>query len=342
MKNIFKRSKLNPILRPDKKIPWESIKVYNPGVICDRGIWYMFYRAVGQDWVSKIGYAKSIDGENFEKEKHPVLEPETKIEKNGVEDPRVTKVGSRYYMTYTAYDGESARMCLATSFDLKIWEKQGEVLTDWDAERAHSFLVSWDEAQDNEVAKKEWNKAGGIFPKKIKGNFWMIFGDRNLWLANSPDAKNWGYIEKPLLRPRKGFFDSVHVEMGPPPMETEKGWLVLYHGVDEKRIYRLGVILLDKNNPEKILYRSDEAVFEPTEAYEMSGLVDILPGGFKKMEKLSEAELKKYIDKARDDKTMPSVVFCSGAILREDEICIFYGAGDDVVCTARAKISDLF
>lgn len=301
----------------------------------------MFYRAVGSAWVSKIGYAVSSDGENFRHDKHPILEGEYAIEKNGVEDPRVSKVEDQYFMTYTAYDGKCARLAMAESDDLKTWKKQGEVFPAWEAKKAESFVVEWDQAQNNEVAKKHWNKAGAIFPEKINDKHWMLFGDRNIWLAFSDDMKKWQAIKKPFLRPRPECFDSVHIEMGPPPIITKRGWLVLYHGIDDKRVYRLGFVLLDKENPSKILYRHKGSIFEPEESYEINGLVDIVPGGLRAMETMSKAELNDYILKLKEDHKMPSVVFCPGATLQGDELRIYYGAGDNVIGTAVASLARL-
>ena len=315
--------------------------VYNPAAIYENKKYHLFYRAIGGAWVSKIGYAVSDDGENFIKDKHPALEPELEIEKNGIEDPRIVKIGNTFYMSYTAYDGNTARLCLAFSRDMKKWTRQGEVFPSWDARKAQSFIVSWDKAQNNKTAKKHWNKAGGIFSEKINNKYWMIFGDRNLWLASSLNKKIWQPYYKPFLKPRPDFFDSVHIEMGPPPIKTRKGWLVLYHGIDKKRVYRLGCLLLDLKNVNNILYRSKKAIFEPEKPYEISGLVDILPGGFEKMEQMDEAELQKYITKAKNSHVMPSVIFCTGAILKNNTLRIYYGAGDDVICTATANINDI-
>ncbi len=338
---MFTRSKLNPILKPDKDVSFEALKVYNPGVIFVNGKYHMFYRAVGGVWVSKIAYAFSYDGEKFDKFDKVVLLPEEKQEKNGVEDSRVVKVEEKYYMTYTAYDGEAARLYLASSSNLLDWKKHGLAIKNWNAQKAGQFLVPWDKAQNNKVAKKEWIKAGGIFSEKIKGSYYMLFGDRNIYLAKSKNIINWKADLKPFLKPRKGYFDSVHVEMGPPPIKTLSGWLILYHGIDENKVYRLGYVLLDLKNPEKIIYRSDRAIFEPEKSYEISGLVDILPGGFSAMGKMEEEELQQYIQKAKNNHTMPSVIFCNGAVLRDGILRIYYGAGDSVICTASCEIRDL-
>jgi predicted GH43/DUF377 family glycosyl hydrolase len=316
--------------------------VYNPGALYEDGQYHLFFRALGQAWVSKIGHSTSRDGENFKvREPKALLRPEGWSEKNGVEDPRVSKIGCTFYLTYTAYDGECARLYWASSLDLKSWKHRGDMLPYWDAKAARGFTVAWDDAQHNSEAKKHWHKAGGIFPELIDGKLQMIFGDRHLWWAKSKDGQTWTADLQPWLSKREGFFDSVHVEMGPPPLKTDSGWLVLYHGVDEKMVYRLGYLLLDKKNPQQIIKRSNKPIFEATASYEISGLVDILPGGLSAMAQMEAEELNKFIDRAKNKHKMPRVIFCNGAVLRDDVLRIYYGAGDSVICTATARLKDL-
>jgi predicted GH43/DUF377 family glycosyl hydrolase len=339
---MFIRSTLNPILKPRKKIPWESLKVYNPGAWYENGAYHLFYRAVGKAWITKIGYANSRDGENFTRFKPPIISPEVHIEKNGVEDPRIVKIHNTYYMTFTAFDGIVARLCLATSEDLKTWQRHGEMMPDWDCGRAKCFIVKWDIMKNSLLSKKKWCKAGGIFPEIINNKYWMLFGDRNIWLANSQDGINWQPIWEPFIRPRSGnYFDNTHVEMGPPPIKTKKGWLVLYHGINDKIVYRIGFLILDLKDPTKILYRSKKPIFEPEEPYELCGLVDILPGGLKAMETMSKEEINNYINKMKEDKTMPCVVFCCGAVVVNNILRIYYGASDSVICTAATNLNNI-
>ena len=339
---MFIRSKNNPIIKPNEKNSWRSGKTYNPGVVFEDGIYHLFYRAVGQAWVSEIGYGKSEDGENFACGLKPALKPEEDFEKDGIEDPRITKIKNTYYLTYNAYDGDTARLCLATSSDLKNWSRRGPMFPAWEAGTAKSFTVSWDSAQQNSEHKNKWVKSGAIFPQIIKRKYWMLFGDRNIWLANSKDGLKWKPNYEPLIEPRKGnYFDSVHVETGPPPIKTNKGWLALYHGIDKNRAYRLGYLLLDLNNPAKIIYRAEKSIFEPKETYELNGIADIFPGGLAAMEKLSKEELDKYIKKAKNEDVLPGVIFCCGAVLVDGKLKIYYGGADTVVCTAKAKLDDI-
>lgn len=185
---MFTRSKNNPILKPNKNHDWESRKVYNCGAIYKNNQYHLFYRAVGNDWISRLGYAVSKDGENFICSKKPLLFSKTDLEKRGLEDPRISKVNNQYFLTFTAYDGVAARLNFATSRNLKNWQKYGKILPNWDSEKANAFKVKWDMARNTAVAKKEWSKAGGIFPKIINNKYWILFGDSNIWLANSEDG----------------------------------------------------------------------------------------------------------------------------------------------------------
>jgi predicted GH43/DUF377 family glycosyl hydrolase len=314
---MFIRSKLNPILKPSPTIAWQALKVYNTTAIYENNIYKIFFRAVGSDGISCLGFGESNDGENFILSKQPVMDPSLPSETFGVEDPRLTKINDRYFLTYTGYDGKSARLHLATSFDLKIWQKHGQMLQGWNFMAADGFIVDWDMAQQSLVARHDWCKAGGIFNEKINDEYAMLFGDRHIWMAFSRDGLKWQAVNKPFIKPRPGYFDSIHVEMGPAPIMTEKGWLIIYHGIDEKIIYRLGIILLDINDPKKILYRSDKPIFEPQADYEITGIIDL-------------------------DKTdKPKVVFCNGATIVDGILRIFYGASDTFICTATAPLEDI-
>ena len=337
---MFKRSPNNPILKPIDSHKWESKKVYNCGTIFDKNKYHLFYRAVGENWISSIGYATSSDGDRFKRGSEPLIVPKSKKEKKGVEDPRITKIKNTYFLTYTAFDSKTARLSLATSKNKKKWKKTGVILPSWNLFKAGGFLIKWDDLQ-KKYKNPNWSKAGGIFPKIIDNKYWMLFGDSNIWLAHSKNGIKWTPELTPFLEPRKKHFDSAHVEMGPPPIKTKKGWLVLYHGIDKKIVYRLGFLILDINNPKKILYRSNKPIFEPKKPYEISGLVDILPGGFQVMEKMSEKNLKIFINKNKKIKRMPKVAFCNGATLVNNTLKIYYGASDSVICTAKTNINNI-
>jgi predicted GH43/DUF377 family glycosyl hydrolase len=168
----------------------------------------------------------------------------------------------------------------------------------------------------------------------------MLFGEYNIWSASSDDGISWTADTLPFLSARPGdFFDNTFVEMGPPPILTEQGWLILYHGIDHKHCYRLGFLLLDRSDPSHLLYRHPEAIFWPEAPYELTGLIDVIPGGLKKLLAMEEQEQKIYIKQLQAKHQLPQVIFCCGSVLRGNELRIYYGAGDSVICTATADIN---
>lgn len=330
MKDIFVRSKFNPIIKPNPKHEWESLKVYNPGAIFHNGKYHLFYRAmgIGKNWRSVLGYAVSEDGEHFKRFSHPIIDkdPSNPFEVRGLEDPRITKIDDTFFMAYAAYDGKIPKLHISTSSDLKKWKK-GDALF-----------------KDFKFTRDNWSKSGAIFPEKINGKYWMLFNEPCIWLANSNNGIKWEiFLDKPFLEPRKNtsLFDNVFVEIGPPPIKTKRGWLVFYHGVNNATQYNLGFLLLDLNNPTKILYRSNEPVFSPKEYYEISGIVDIIPGVIKLLEENKEEEIKKLIKEAELKGFMPQVIFATGIILKDNTIRLYYGASDQFICTATAFLEDI-
>lgn len=360
MKNIFKRSKKNPILKPNPEQEWEALKVYNPGAVFHGGKYHLFYRAWGRGKFaySSIGYAISENGEDFKRFSSPILtpNPNNPYEKLGLEDPRITKIENKFFMTYTMYDGKVPRLCIASSTDLKNWKKHGRVFE----KGSFSFFemggvcVKWRKGKPIELSKipqsereclEEFSKSGAIFPEKINGKYWMLFNEFRIFLAYSKDGIKWHPYpsKKPFLEPRKNtnFFDNVFVEAGPPPIKTEKGWLVFYHGINTAIQYKLGFLLLDINDPTKILYRSEEPIFGPQEEYELSGIVDIIPGVMKLLKEGKTEELKLLLKKAKEKKFMPQVTFVSACVKKDEIIRIYYGAGDRFICTATTTLDKI-
>lgn len=252
----FERYANNPILTPQGN-SWESKDVFNPAAWSDGETIYMFYRAEDStgigDWngTSRIGLATSTDGINFVREPDPLLEPTESWElPGGMEDPRIVNIENTFYLTYTAYNGETARLALASSPDMRNWTKHGLVFSDL-----------------------EWTKAGAIVPEKINNRYWMYFGDTNIWIAWSEDLINWTAVQQPVMEPRDGMFDSRLIEPGPTPVITEKGILLLYNSADDELVYRTGQALFDINDPTRLLARSDDFFMEPELEIETSGQI---------------------------------------------------------------------
>jgi predicted GH43/DUF377 family glycosyl hydrolase len=349
MKNIFGRSKLNPILKPEGTSWW---KVYNPGAVLDKdGIFHLFPRVMKKekDWHSRIAHATSKDGENFKWDNNSILEREGNKEKRGLEDPRITLIGDTYHMAFAAYDGKSVQLHTAVTKDLNgKWLRNGPALPHFDFFKSGGKMVSFKNGKPVEKTAKEksshWSKSGAFFPQKINGKYLILFGEFYLWFATSKDGINFEAEKKTLIGPRKNtkYFDNTFVEMGPQPILTEKGWLVLYHGIDEAFRYQLGFLILDKDDPRKIIYRSEEPIFGPKESYEVGdSLIDVIGGGIEKMVGLDEEELKNLYKEAREKNIMPQVTFCTGAVVKDGKLFIYYGAGDTSVCMAYTELKNI-
>jgi len=252
-----------PILSPTGD-GFESAGVFNPTVVKKDGRFVMLYRAQDKAGTSRLGYAHSTDGIHFTRRAEPVLSPEADYEKDGgVEDPRLVKIGSTYYLTYTAYNKREAQLCLATSKDLIRWERKGVIMP---ANRGR-----WNVG---------WTKAGAILTEKVNGKYWMYYmadpaKDVNeMGVAFSDDLIHWTEaLDQPVLERRPGYFDAKVVEPGPPPIITEQGILLIYNGADEKTVYATGWVLFDKKDPTKVLARSDQPIFIVEREWEKVGQV---------------------------------------------------------------------
>jgi predicted GH43/DUF377 family glycosyl hydrolase len=203
------RVQLSPILKPGAQ-PWMSAGVFNPAAAVLDGRTVLLFRAQDKAGTSRIGYADSADGRNFTIAPEPVLSPEADYEKNGgVEDPRLLRIGDTWYLTYTGYNTRDAQLCLATSKDLKHWDRKGVILP--------AYKGTWNE---------KWTKSGAIVPQKINGRWWMYYlGTKRdtdgqerdfMGLASSTDLLHWSdATSKPVLDRRPGAFDSRVMEPGP-------------------------------------------------------------------------------------------------------------------------------
>ena len=171
----FVRDPANPILRPSNR-RWESRFVFNPAAVVKDDLVQLLYRAQGPDGRSSIGLATSSDGVHFVRLNKPVMEATEPYElPGGCEDPRVVQVGGTYYMTYTGYDGVSARLCLATSSDLLSWTKHGPLFPNF----------------QTRTVGKPWSKSGAILTTPLNGLYYMYFGDVDIYYATSRDLIHW-------------------------------------------------------------------------------------------------------------------------------------------------------
>ncbi len=280
----LERYQFNPLISPNPMHIWESRFVFNPAVVHDGELFHMIYRAQGDDMVSRMGYAVSVDGIHFNRMENPVFEPAGDDELYGVEDPRITFIDGWYYMLYTAYSPYGTRISMSRTKNFITWERFGVVIPDVD------------------------NKDAALFPEKIGGKYAMLHRIHpDIWLAFSEDLIHWENFVK-IASPRVGMWDDLKIGAGAPPIKTEYGWLLLYHGVKKARrpIYRLGFMLLDLEDPTRVLKRSNEPILEP------------------------ELPLEKFGG-------VPNVVFSDAMVEFHGEYYVYYGAADNHIALAKIK-----
>ncbi|WP_422447218.1 glycosidase [Thermoanaerobacterium sp. DL9XJH110] len=305
----LKRYRLNPILNPVKEHWWENRYVLNTAAIRIKDRVYLLYRAFGKDEVSRIGLAIT-DGYNvIERLDRPLFAPETEQEKKGCEDPRVVLINDEIFMLYTAYDGVVAQIAAASisiedflNRDFDRWKRRGL-----------AFPGLWD-------------KDALLFPEKIEGKYVIYHRlEPSIWMAYSDELVfPWPREgHKIIMGPRAGMmWDSLKIGAGSQPIKTRYGWLLIYHGVDQEMVYRLGVILADLKDPGRLLYRSPNPILSPE----------------------TECEIGK-----KGECWVPNVVFTCGAVPAEDkevlddddEILVYYGAADTNICLATGRVGEL-
>ena len=294
---IFVRHGPRPILTPDE-LPFKANAVLNPGVAVVDGEVVLLLRIEDRRGVSHVHVARSANGvDGWRIADQPLLQadlPGHPFEEWGCEDPRVTQISpERWIIAYTAYSRYGPAVALATTTDFDSATRLGVVLS-------------------------PTNKDAALFPKQFHNHWLMLHrpvtgGQEHIWYVSSPDLKDWTGPGV-LLPQRSGpWWDGLRVGVGAPPIETDEGWLLIYHGVKEmggRPVYRLGLALLDLENPRKMVARASEWAFAPETDYEQRGLV-------------------------------PNVVYTCGAVARGDELWMYYGASDTVIGLAIAKIRDL-
>ena len=329
-KNLFlTRYENNPIIKPKPYSKWESISTFNPAAIKDdEGFVHLFYRAISDDGLSRIGHAKSSDtnGLNFEyRTSYPVFDsrPVSSLLESendfftpkyydpgtytsggswgGCEDPRAVVIDGRVYVTYTAFEGwQSVRIAL-TSISMDDLKKE-----------------RWNFTKPKYVsAPGQVNKNWLLFPEKVNNKFAILHSivpKVMIEYVDSLDTLTGDIKSKRLEGPQPGrddFWDNIIRGGGPPPIKTKKGWLLLYHAIDKKEWsrYKVGAMILDLKDPTKILYRSISPILEPDASYENDG--------------------------------KPGVVYASGATVIGDDLIIYYGGGDKNVCVAKTSLKSL-
>ncbi len=334
----LKVSKLGIIL--DKTdLEFENAGVLNPACIAEGGKVHVFYRAVKQGNYSTIGYAR-LDGptEVEIRMDKPLIEADADYESHGIEDPRIVKIDDLYYLTYTAYDGINALGCLAVSKDLKHFDKKGVIVpkvsydTFVDLTKPKGLLKNkyYRFNQHENVHEKDrskmliWDKNVMFFPRRINGDLAFIHrikpgiqivtGIREI---DDLTPEFWETylknLDEHILLEGKFPHERNYIGGGCPPIETEHGWLMIYHGVHESLngyVYCACVTLLDLEDPRKEIARLPYGLFQPDQDWELTGYVH-------------------------------NVCFPSGAAIFGDTLYIYYGAADERIACASVNTEDL-
>lgn len=241
--------------------------------------------------MSHVRLARSTDGVNFKIEDKPFIFPENRYESFGIEDPRITEIDGSYFITYSSVSQYGIVTSLAVTSDFKDYKKLGNIF----------------ETENKDVV---------IFPEKINGRYFALnrpvsksTGDPVIWISESYDLLHWGN-HRILACTRKSHWDSEKIGAGIPPVKTDRGWLELYHGVDDQGHYSMGALLLDVNCPSRIIARSEKPLLDPRMDYET--------GGF-----------------------FSNVVFPCGAVKKHEKLYIYYGISDNSIGLAAVALEDI-
>lgn len=332
----------NPVIVPDpsavftdpiRKAPvhWEALHTFNPAAIVRNGKIDVLYRAednTGEMQIgmhtSRLGLAESTDGIHFTRRAAPVFYPAEDSQKarewpGGVEDPRIVEAeNGTYVLTYTQWNRQTYSVGVATSPDLEHWTKYGP-----------AFL----HAEGGKYAALKYKSAGivttlqsgRLIAARIRGKYWMYWGEGAIHLATSTDLIHWTPVEDAhgepveVLRPRPGHFDSSFPETGPPPILTSRGIVVIYNGKNAASggdpslppaTYAAGEALFDARNPSRLLAQTDHPVLQPSLPYEKTG------------------------------QYAAGTTFAEGLVYFHDRWFLYYGCADSLVAVAMAPGSD--
>ncbi|TCD10232.1 glycosidase [Pedobacter frigidisoli] len=269
-----------------------EIKESDPDLIADdpRVINYK-----GADYLTTLSHLRLVcsdDGVNFyQPQDYPLLQGQGPDEVFGIEDCRVALINDVYYLTYTAVSEHGVCVGMRTTTDWKFFDHHGVIIP-------------------------PHNKDCAIFEEVINGKFYAMhrpssvgLGGNYIWLAESFDGIHWGNHQC-ILKTRSKNWDSKRVGAGAAPIKTEKGWLEIYHGANDKNQYCLGAFLMDLNDPSKVIAQTDKPIMRPSKDYELNGFFG-------------------------------EVVFTNGHVINGDEVTIYYGAADEFVCGARFSIEEI-
>lgn len=297
--SVLKRYANNPIITPDD-VPYPALTSYNAGAIKHDGKYLLLVRTdQNEGATSCVGLATSEDGIHFEFEPEPVMTPQ---EGDGarIYDPRITKIDDTYYVCHAITSAWGIRLAISSTKDFKTFTRISDSLPD--------------------------NRNGVLFPERFDGlylrlerpmplyNIHYPYSTMNIWMSYSPDLEFWGR-SKLVLEARHCKWAQHKIGPAAVPIRTEQGWLTIFHGVemtdDNRKIYRLGCMLLDLKDPSKVIGIADGPILQPEEEFERKGYID-------------------------------NVVFLCGVIPEDNgELKIYYAAADKYVCLATTTIDEL-
>jgi predicted GH43/DUF377 family glycosyl hydrolase len=304
----------NPILLPQVEHEWEAWQVFNPGALLLENSVHFLYRAIGKEGISRFGYARSKDGLTIDERfptpvyEHPLGNRYSYTSYGlgsggswgGCEDPRLVRVADTdtIYMTYTAVD-QGLHVGLTSIHTQDFLEK------------------NWRWAPPRVISRPdEIHKNWVIFPERILGKYAILHAlspQIRIAFRDRLEFEEGEYIESAYCNgaPPRGGWESWVKGVGPPPLKTDHGWLLFYHGIDREDLsrYKLGVMLLDLEDPTQVLVRSPTPVLEPKETYENQGY-------------------------------KPGIVYASGAVIKDGTLFIYYGGSDNYVCCAYTSCED--
>lgn len=332
--------KLGILLSPTD-LDFENNGVFNAGIYQEDNILHILYRAVEHGNFSTIGYAKTEGPLSIiERNEKPLIQRDFDYEKHGVEDPRIVKIEDTYYITYTAYDGVNAMGALATSKDLIHFEKHGIITPHVNYQEYEDYVNCCGGEKLNPKYHQYYNLFAQIglvddefrllrdkdivlFPRKVNGKFVLL---HRIWPGiQIVQFEDWKELTEPfwedylknlihhIVIDPKDIFEVDYIGAGGPPIETEFGWLLIYHGVQETitgKIYHAKAALLQLDKPEIELARLPYPLFSPSKPWEIEGVVN-------------------------------NVVFPTGHAVFGDDLYIYYGVADRHVAVAKCNLNEL-
>lgn len=285
-----------PILTQNPNNPWEAGAVFNCAAVYKDDLVHLIYRATditskGSQgrYINHLGYAVSSDGIHFNRLNEPILRNDVEQEARGPEDPRIVGIDGIYHMLYTGFGGRfpgDYRICHATSTNLISWQRHGIVLD-------------------------ETNKDASLFPEKINGRFVLLHRrPPHIWIADSEDLIQWEDHRILMKVLPESDWQNEKIGIGGPPFKTDFGWVLIYHGVSTSFEYRLGIALLDLDDPGEVITRQMQPILEPELDWEINGHV-------------------------------PNVVFSCGQVVVNGILYVYYGAADTVIGAAKINLEDI-